>query len=161
MVDVANELGVTRQDPVYRYFPSVNLVLAAVAQAGVSDFLDRMAKDLSFVATAEDAVTETIIYCLHALPVEPSLGLLLRAGETELFTRGAMSSQAIALGADMLRRFPVNWASEGLDETALEGLAEVVMRLFLSFLQYPTVPPRSDDELRKVIHTWIVSTHRT
>ncbi len=72
-----------------------------------------------------------------------------------------MSSQAIALGADMLRRFPVNWASEGLDETALEGLAEVVMRLFLSFLQYPTVPPRSDDELRTFIHTWIVSTHCT
>lgn len=57
-----------------------------------------MADDLSFVSTPEEAVTETIVYCLRTIPGEPALGLLLRADESELFTRGATSSQAIALG---------------------------------------------------------------
>lgn len=152
LVDVANEIGVTRQT-VYRYFPSVNEMLTAVAEAGAGEFLDRMTRDLSFVATPVDAVVETVVYCLQNMPTEPALGLLLRAGETELFTRGATSSKAIALGAEMLRRFPIEWAEEGIDD--LDGLAEVVMRLFLSFLQYPTDPPRSDDELRAFVRKWL------
>jgi AcrR family transcriptional regulator len=154
LADVANELGVTRQT-VYRYFPSVSEMLAAVAAAGAGEFLDRMADDLSFVSTPEEAVTEAVVYCLRTIPAEPALGLLLRADESELFTRGATSSQAIALGAGMLRRFPVDWASRGLDDSAMESLAEVVVRLFLSFLQYPADPPRSDDELRMFLRTWI------
>jgi AcrR family transcriptional regulator len=154
LADVANELGVTRQT-VYRYFPSVSEMLAAVAAAGAGEFLDRMADDLSFVSTPEEAVTETVVYCLRTIPGEPALGLLLRADESELFTRGATSSQAIALGAGMLRRFRVDWASRGLDDGDMESLAEVVVRLFLSFLQYPADPPRSDDELRVFLRTWI------
>ncbi len=155
LVDVANELGVTRQT-VYRYFPSVNAMLAAVAAAGAGEFLDRMANDLAFVSTPAEAVTETVIYCLRNIPSEPSLGLLLRADESDLFAKGVTSSQAIALGAAMLQRFPIDWASTGLDQPGLEGLAEVVMRLFLSFLQYPPDPPRSDAELRAFMKSWIV-----
>jgi AcrR family transcriptional regulator len=153
LADVANELGVTRQT-VYRYYPTVSDMLAAVAEAGANAYLDNMARDLSHVRTVGDAVTETIIYCLNSIPDEPALGLLLKAGETELFTRGATSSRAIALGASMLRRLPVDWAAAGFDDTAMRGLAEVVMRLWLSFLQYPTDPPRSDDELRAFIRTY-------
>jgi AcrR family transcriptional regulator len=155
LVDVAGELGVTRQT-VYRYFPSVAGMLAAVAEAGAADFLNRMAKDLAYVATPAEAVTETVIYCLRRLPSEPSLGLMLRAGETELFTREATSAQAVHLGAEMLRRFPVDWAARGIDGPALENLAELIMRLFLSFLQYPTDPPRTDDELRAYLARWVV-----
>ena len=154
LADVAIELGVTRQT-VYRYFPSVNEMLIAVAELGASRFLDQMAHDLSFVTTPNQAVTEAIVYCLHSIPAEPSLSLLLRASEADFFTRGAISSPAIALGANMLRRFPVDWVAEGLDEAALQGLAELMMRLLLSFLQYPADPARSDEEYRTLIGTWI------
>jgi AcrR family transcriptional regulator len=155
LVDVANELGVTRQT-VYRYFPSVTDMLAAVSEAGADDFLDRMASDLDYVATPADAITETVLYCLRKIPSEPSLGLMLRAGETELFTRGATSSRAIQLGAEMLQRFPIDWVALGLDKPDVENLAELIMRLFLSFLQYPTDPPRTDDELRAFLSRWVV-----
>ncbi|WP_132992801.1 TetR/AcrR family transcriptional regulator [Gordonia zhaorongruii] len=154
LADVAAEAGVTRQT-VYRYFSSVNEMLSAVAAAGADDFLDRMGNALGWVRTADDAITETIIYCLHALPDEPALGLMLRLGETEFFTREATSSSAVALGAEMLRRLPVDWPAEGYDESALDGLAEMVMRTWLSFQQYPNHPPRTDDELRTFIRAWV------
>ena len=154
LADVANELGVTRQT-VYRYFKSVNDMLAAVAQAGAADFLDRMRDDLAHVRTVDDAIVETILYCLNRLPSEPSMGLLLRAGQTELFTREATSESGITLGAQMLGRLPVAWAENGYDDEAMAGLAELVMRVFLSLLQYPTSPPRSDAELREFISRWV------
>ena len=153
LADVAAEVGVTRQT-VYRHFPSVSDMLTAVAESGVEDFLGRMHADLSSVSTPTEAVTETIIYCLRALPAEPYLGLLLRAGQTELFTREATSSKAVALGAAMLRRFPIGWDERGFTAADVQRLAEVVMRMLLSFLQYPTQPPRTDDELRQLITVW-------
>lgn len=154
LADVADELGVTRQT-VYRYFPSVSDMLAAVAESGVQGFLDRMARDLAYVSSPAEAVTETVLYCLRVLPEEPALGLMLRAGQAELFTRGGTSPRAIALGAVMLRRFHVGWEEAGFGDREMEGLAEVVMRLYFSLLQYPSEPARSDDELRAFLDTWL------
>ena len=94
LADVASELGVTRQT-VYRYYSSVDEMLVAVATAGTADFLDRMAVALSDVHTPQDAITETIIYCLRVLPDEPMIGLMVRAGETEFFTREATSASRL------------------------------------------------------------------
>jgi hypothetical protein len=57
----------------------------------------------------------------------------------------------------MLRRLDVDWAAAGFGDDLAE-LAELVMRVLLSFLQYPTDPPRSDDQMRSYLQTWIVST---
>lgn len=154
MGDVAAEAGVTRQT-VYRYFASVDEILSAVAAAGAGEFLDAMAAALDHVRTVEEAVSETIIYCLHALPDEPGLGLMLRAGATESFSREVTTSGAVELGAQMLRRLPVDWAAEGYDDAAMEGLAELVMRMWLSFQQYPHHPPQTDDELRTFLRRWV------
>jgi len=155
LADVAAEAGVTRQT-VYRYFSSVNDMLAAVAADGVVDFLDRMGEALAQVRTPADAVVETIVYCLDVLPTEPALGLMLRAGETEFFTTGATSSSAIELGAEMLRRLPVDWVGHGYDDEAMTGLAELVMRIWLSFQMYPNHPARSADEMRAFLRRWVV-----
>ena len=62
---------------------------------------------------------------------------------------------AFALGADILRRVPVDWSEIGVGDDELEGLAEILMRLFVSFLQYPADPPRSEDELRALVRRWL------
>ena len=151
---VAAELGVTRQT-VYRYFPALPDLLAAVAVAGTEQFLDRMAAHLANVQSPAEAVTESIVFSLNAIPSEPYIGLLLQAGENEVFSRGVTSSQAMTYGAQMLRRMPVDWDSIGVPEAELESLAEIVMRLMVSFLEYPADPPRSDDEVRAVIRRWL------
>ena len=151
---VAAELGVTRQT-VYRYYPSHSELLAAVAQAGLDDFVERMVTHLSSFSTPADVAIESIVFAVTAIPREPSIGLLFQAGETEVFSRGVISSMAISVGADILRRVPVDWSDIGVQDDELDGLAEILMRLFDSFLQYPGDPPRGADDLRSLARRWL------
>jgi AcrR family transcriptional regulator len=152
--NVAAELGVTRQT-VYRYYPSHAELLGAVAQAGLEDFVERMVKHLSAFGTPAEVAIESIVFAVQAMPQEPSIGLLYQAGETEIFSRDVTSSMAFSVGADILRRIPVDWSDVGVEDDELEGLAEILMRLFDSFLQYPADPPRSEDELRALARRWL------
>ena len=152
--EVAAELGVTRQT-VYRYYPSHAELLAAVAQAGLDDFVERMVTHLSTFDTPADVAIESIVYAVQAIPEEPNIGLLFQAGETETFSRGVISSMALSVGADILRRIPVDWSDIGVEDKELEGLAEILMRLFDSFLQYPGDPPKSADEVRALARRWL------
>ena len=152
--DVAAELGVTRQT-VYRYYPSLADLLSAVAQAGLEDFVARMQSHLATAATPAEAAIESIVFAVRAIPNEPYIGLLFQAGETDIFSRGVTSPMALSVGADILRRIPVDWSEIGVVGEELEGLAEILMRLFVSFLQYPADPPRSEDELRVLIRRWL------
>ena len=152
--DVATELGVTRQT-VYRYYPNLAELFAAVAQAGLADFVQRMQSHLATATTPAEAAIESVVFAIRAIPEEPYIGVLFTAGETDIFSRGVTSSMALSVGADILRRIPVDWSAIGVDDEELEGLAEILMRLFVSFLQYPADPPRSDDELRALVRRWL------
>lgn len=152
--DVAAELGVTRQT-VYRYYPSHAELLGAVAQAGLDDFVERMVKHLSGFDDPVDVAVESIVYAVEAIPDEPSIGLLFQAGETEVFSRDVTSSMAFGVGADILRRLPVDWSSAGVADDELESLAEVLMRLFDSFLRNPADPPPTADDIRGIARRWL------
>jgi AcrR family transcriptional regulator len=154
MSAVADELGVTRQT-VYRYFAGLPELLAAVAETGTEQFLARMEAHLAHLTSADEAVAESIVFAMNAIPSEPYIGLLLNAGEQETFGRGVTSSRATAYGAQMLRRMPVDWDSLGIRGRDLETLAEMIMRLLVSFLEYPADPPRSDAELRQLVMRWL------
>ncbi len=151
---VASELGVTRQT-VYRYYANLPEILEAVAVSGLQDFVERMERHLSGFTAPADVAVESIVYAVQAIPQEPSIGLLFQAGETETFSRDVTSSMAVSVGADILRRIPVDWSQIGVEDEELEGLAEILMRLFVSFLQYPAEPPRSADELRALVRRWL------
>ena len=151
---VAAELGVTRQT-VYRYYPSHAELLGAVAQAGLDDFVERMVAHLSTFTTPTDVAIESIVYAVETIPQEPSIGLLFQAGETEVFGREVTSSMAITVGAGILRRIPVDWSDIGVQDEELDGLAEILMRLFDSFLQYPGEPPASGDDIRVLVRRWL------
>lgn len=153
--DIATEAGVTRQT-VYRYFPSLKDILTAVAVAGAEEFAERMERHLAAFGSAEEAAVESVVFAVRTLPDEPYLGLLLQAGETDSFTVGVTSPLAFSLGAEILRNLPVDWRAAGVTtDEDLRGLAEVLMRLFISFLQYPSTPPLTDDQLRALVRRWI------
>jgi AcrR family transcriptional regulator len=152
--DVASELGVTRQT-VYRYYVNLGELLSAVAQAGLADFVQRMEQHLARFTTAADVAIESIVYAVRAIPHERHIGALFQAGEAEVFSRGVTSAMALSVGAGILRRARVDWSQIDVTDDDLEGLAEVLMRLFVSFLQYPTDPPRTDDELRALVRRWL------
>jgi AcrR family transcriptional regulator len=152
---VAAEAGVTRQT-VYRYFPRLADILSAVALAGVEDFAARMARHLASFGSPAEVAVESVVFGVLEVPREPYLGLLLQAGESDFFTVAVTSPESFALGARILRDVPVDWAGAGIaTDDELQGLAEVLMRLFLSFLQHPSTPPLTDDQLRALVRRWI------
>ncbi|MDP3968196.1 MAG: TetR/AcrR family transcriptional regulator [Nocardioides sp.] len=152
--DVAIELGVTRQT-VYRYYANLAELLGALAQTGLEEFVDRMQRHLSTFSTPSDVAIESVVFAVQAIPRERHIGALFQAGEAEVFSRDVTSSMAVAVGAGILRRVPVDWSEIGVEDDELEGLAEILMRLFVSFLQHPADPPRSEDELRSLVRRWL------
>ncbi|SDJ02768.1 transcriptional regulator, TetR family [Lentzea albidocapillata subsp. violacea] len=152
---VAAEAGVTRQT-VYRYFPRLADILSAVALAGVEDFAARMARHLASFGSPAEVAVESVVFGVLEVPREPYLGLLLQAGESDVFTVAVTSPESFALGARILRDVPVDWAGAGIaTDDELQGLAEILMRLFLSFLQHPSTPALTDDQLRALVRRWI------
>jgi AcrR family transcriptional regulator len=153
--DVAAEAGVTRQT-VYRYFPRLADILSAVALARVEEFAVRMERHLASFDSAAEVAVESVVFGVRTVPAEPYLGLLLQAGETDFFTVAVTSPMSFALGARILRNVPVDWPAAGITtDKDLQGLAEILMRLFISFLQYPSTPALTDDELRTLVRRWI------
>jgi AcrR family transcriptional regulator len=153
--DVATEAGVTRQT-IYRYFPRLADILSAVAIAGVEEFAGRMERHLTSFGSPAEVAVESVVFGVRAVPDEPYLSLLLQAGEGDFFTGAVTSREWLALGARILRNVPVDWASAGVTtEEDFAELAEILMRLFLSFLRYPSEPALTDDELRKLVRRWI------
>lgn len=151
---VATELGVTRQT-VYRYYPSHSELLEAVAQAGLADFVKRMTAHLATFDSAGDVAVEAVVFAIEEIPSESSIGLLLQAGETEVFSRDVTTTMSFSIGADILRNIPVDWSAIGVQGDELEGLAEMLMRMFVSLLQYPADPPRSTDDIRAFVRRWL------
>lgn len=153
--DVATEAGVTRQT-VYRYFPSLATILSAVAQAGADEFANRMEHHLATCDSAADAAVESVVFAVRTVPEEPYMGLLLQADEADFFTAGSTSPMAFALGARILANLPVDWPAAGVTTNdELHGLAEILMRLFISFLQYPSTPAITDDRIRALVRRWL------
>ena len=95
------------------------------------------------------------MYAVRAMAEERQVGALFQAGETEIFSRDVTSAMAFSVGAGILRRVPVDWTEIGVRDDELEGLAEILMRLFVSFLQSPSEPPRTEAELRALVHRWL------
>ncbi|ROO85736.1 TetR family transcriptional regulator [Actinocorallia herbida] len=152
--DVANELGVTRQT-VYRHFARISDIVGEVAAQGAESFVDQLVAHLRGVTDPAEAVVEGMVFCVRTIPTEPHLSLLLQLGDSGAFGRGATTGDAIAYGARMLHRFPVDWAAAGLTEDDLGGLAEMIMRLLTSFLQNPSDPAPDEARLRALLTRWL------
>jgi len=152
--DVASELGVTRQT-VYRYFPGIAELLSAVGEAGAAQFLDRLAKHVEGMSDPGEALAEGMVFTLEALPSERYIGLLLQTGQSDVFTRRATSPTAISFGKAVLQRFSVDWAALGFDDRDLEGLAELMLRMLVSFIEYPSDPPRDRSDLCDFLRQWL------
>ncbi|GAA2165718.1 TetR/AcrR family transcriptional regulator [Actinomadura napierensis] len=152
--DVAGELGVTRQT-VYRHFARISDIVGEVAAQGAESFVDRLVAHLQGIGDPAEAVVEGMMFCVRTIPTEPRLSLLLQLDDSSAFGRGATTADAIAYGAQMLQRFPVDWEDAGIGADDLNGLAEMIMRLLTSLLQHPSEPPHDDAELRALLDRWL------
>jgi AcrR family transcriptional regulator len=155
LADVATELGVTRQT-VYTYYAGTEDLFVATAQAAAEDFLDRLSAHVATLAAPAEILAEAMTYTLLRLPDDPYLSILLASGHTTTFTQGITSSTAQAFGRAILNRFPIDWAHLGYTHTDLDDLAELMLRLLLSFIIDPGQPPRTTEQLRAYFQRWFV-----
>lgn len=152
LAEVASALGVIRQT-VYRYFPTADALMRAVAIASVDDFLDRLTAHVQGIHHPADALTEGTLYTLDAVSRSPHLGAMLSS--TSPLNREMTSEESLALGMRMVDRFDVDWEQHGYDEPALRELVEFTLRVMLSFIVAPNDPVRSPDELRRFLRRWL------
>jgi AcrR family transcriptional regulator len=161
LADVANSLGVIRQT-VYRYFPTADALMRAVAIASVDGFLDRLTEHVQGIHDPADALTEGTLYTLHEVARSPHLGAVLSSSSTH--SREMTSEEARAFGMRMIERFDVDWGEHGYDEASLRELVEFTLRVMLSFVVAPSGPDRSADDLRRFLRRWLgeaVAAHRS
>lgn len=152
LADVAGSLGVIRQT-VYRYFPTADALMRAVAIASVDDFLDRLTDHVRGIHDPADALTEGTLYTLDAVTRSPQLGAMLSS--TSPLNREMTSEESLALGMRMVDRFDVDWAQHGYDAASQRELVEFTLRVMLSFIVAPNDPGRSPDELRRFLRRWL------
>ena len=75
--------------------------------------------------------------------------------EDDLFGRGVTSPAGVGLAAQFLRSLAVDWASVDVTDEDLDGLAELMLRLIGSLMQYPASTPRSPDDVRTYVGRWL------
>ncbi len=155
IVNVARELGVTRQT-VYRYFRTTEDLLIATALDASAGFLDRVEAHLAKREwTPDGAVVEGVAFTLEQLPHEPYVGLLLSPGRASALSRGLTSEVALTLGRSIIDRFPVDWTSYGYTSGELDGLVEQMLRMTQSFILDPGANPRRGKWLRAYLQRWL------
>lgn len=152
LADVANSLGVIRQT-VYRYFPTADALMRAVAIASVDGFFDQLTDHVQGIADPADALTEGALYTLDTMVRSPHLGAMLSSSSPH--SQEMTSEEARAFGMRMIERFDVDWEQHGYDEASLHELVEFTLRIMLSFVVAPNEPDRSPDELRRFLRRWL------
>ncbi|OBG19319.1 TetR/AcrR family transcriptional regulator [Mycobacterium sp. 852002-51057_SCH5723018] len=152
--DIARDLGITRQT-VYRYFPSLDALLAATALSQVGAYLDRLAAHLDPIHDPAEAVVEGIARTLEQLPEDKYLGLLLAPDQAASHSASVTSDVALALGRSIIDRFNVDWDSAGITDDRRDGLVEFMLRILQSFIVDPGRPPRTGAELRDYLRQWV------
>ncbi|WP_304108083.1 TetR/AcrR family transcriptional regulator [Mycolicibacterium bacteremicum] len=154
LADVANSLGIIRQT-VYRYFPTSDALMHAVAMASVDAFLDRLAAQVRGIHDPAEAITEGTMFTLDEVTRTPHLGILLSESYPHNHSEDLTSAEARAIGMRMIDRFDVDWAAHGYDEAGLRELVEFALRTMLSFFVAPNDATRSPAELRGFLRRWL------
>lgn len=157
---IALSLGVTRQT-VYRYFPTLEALLAATALSSIDGFLDRLASRLGTISDPTQAVVESIAYTLEQLSQDRYLRLVVQPGKASAFTAGVTSDVAIGFGRSILERFDIDWPAAGFADEHLDGLVEFMLRTLQSFIVDPGGPSRQGDGLRAYLGEWIAPAIRS
>ena len=154
LAEVAADLGVIRQT-VYRYFPSTDELFEAVGGYAVEAYIDELTRHLRRHKEPAPWVVEALAATIEWLPDRPHLTLLLAAGHPERFAEGVTSPVSMAVGREIFKRSPIDWAAAGYDPRDIDELIELMLRIMGSMVTHPACPPRSSRELRRVLRGWI------
>jgi AcrR family transcriptional regulator len=154
VTDVADDLGVTRRT-VYRYFASVEELLAAVVETALGSFIDEIASATADMDDLVEHLVEIVAHIIERLPGEPLLALLLSNDRTNVFSRRMLLPEEIVRCRAILQHTRIDWAGLGYDDRALDELVEFLLRMIQSMVIAPLEPPRDGVQLRAYLRRWV------
>jgi AcrR family transcriptional regulator len=153
ITDIAKDLGVSRQT-VYNYFPNTIALVHAAANRSGMQFIDVCADHLKGITEPVDALVEGIAFTLEWLPSDKNFQLVLTHDFGQVWA-GITSDLAIQFGHGILQNLDVDWSELGLDDDALDFMAEYMLRILQSFMIDPGRPARRGKALRAYLRRWI------
>jgi AcrR family transcriptional regulator len=154
LADVARRLGVTRQT-VYRYFPNADALLIASAMRSVDGFIDQVVEQVRSVTDPVTALVEIVSFGVEHLAGDPQLDRLLTRRHDGAAVTSLTSDTAISFCLSVLHRLNVDWTLHGFDATALQDLAEMILRTVQSLLTDPGPSTRDGVALRRFVARWL------
>ena len=115
-----------------------------------------MERHLATFTTPADAAIESIVFAVQAIPSERHIGAALPGRrDRRLQPRRHLVDGVLGRARTSCAASLSTGPRSASQDDELEGLAEILMRLFVSFLQYPAEPPCSEDELRALVRRWL------
>lgn len=132
---------------IYRRFPGKQNLVEAVLLREVRGFLDALDARIAELPTQEEKLTEGFVFTLEVFRTHPLLTRLLESEPESvlpMFTTegGAVVASARDYLASLLAR---EFEGDGRDEQELAVVAEVVVRLMISFFLTPQTAVALDD----------------
>ena len=152
MGDIASAAGVTKPT-LYNYFASRDdLLHSALARAGAS-LGERLIEHACSFPTSADQVVEAVLFCLREIPNEPGLAVTSRSQADGFGARVALRPAGLAIARHVLAEL---LADRPDLQGELEEVAEILVRWMLSLLALEGPAPRSESELRSLLHRRMV-----
>ena len=146
--DIAAAAGVSKPT-IYNYFSSRDeLLQAALGRAGRALGARIIAHARSFSEPAEQVV-EAILFCLREIPNEPGLAVSTRSHSDGFGERAALRPTGIAIAEHVLTEIFTD-RPDLLND--IDEVGEILVRWMLSLLAVDGPVPRSEQELRALLH---------
>ncbi|MCA9562051.1 MAG: TetR/AcrR family transcriptional regulator [Myxococcales bacterium] len=145
LTHVAQEAGVTRQT-VYRYFENTEDLFMSAAALASGGFLENLRQRVLEYDSWPERVIECVVYSIVNLSADPALGAM---------NPSLLSARyLLELGFVQEEMAFLSEGQERLSSEALDELAELLVRVLLSFLNEPD-QSRDEVELRQTLTRWL------
>jgi AcrR family transcriptional regulator len=146
---------------VYRYFPTTEALLGAVAFDSSRPVIARLERIMAAADDPVDAIVEGMAYAIEQLPRDPYISVMLTSGRVGAFARGVTGSGARAIGRFMLDPLVTNWTDLGAEPDEIDDLIEWTLRVLQSLLLDPGTPPRTRAQTRAYLYRWFAPALRS
>lgn len=146
--DIAREAGVTRPT-VYSYFKTRDEVIRYALLQSAYGFAQKLFQHMERFDTPAERLLESFLFALKHLPKEPYLELVTDSGLSGILNEHALNTpDGMAISRGLFQRVFQGYA---IDDTDLEEVIEVTMRMILSLLTLQGPKKRSEQDMREFL----------
>lgn len=153
MADIANESGVSRAT-IYRRFAGVDEIFMAVLVSESESLAVDCQKYLAQYTSPSDLIIEGMLFCLKEVPLRPLHAHFFQSESQTWAALRAMPAEPLHDVTTMILRenLGINTVPAHTDSNAIGHLAELILRLLISYATNPSHRARSTDDMREMLH---------